>query len=66
MKYIVALDQGTTSSRALLIDENGKLNGIQQKEFKQIYPKQGWVEHDPNEILSTQIQVFEELVSSIS
>ena len=66
MKYIVALDQGTTSSRALLIDENGKLKGIQQKEFKQIYPKQGWVEHDPNEILSTQIQVFEELVSSIS
>ena len=66
MKYIVALDQGTTSSRALLIDENGKLKGIQQREFKQIYPKQGWVEHDPNEILSTQIQVFEELVSSIS
>ena len=66
MKYIVALDQGTTSSRALLIDENGKLKGIQQKEFKQIYPKQGWVEHDPNEILSTQIQVFEELVGSIS
>ena len=66
MKYIVALDQGTTSSRALLIDENGKLKGVQQKEFKQIYPKQGWVEHDPNEILSTQIQVFEELVDSIS
>ena len=66
MKYIVALDQGTTSSRALLIDENGKLKGVQQKEFKQIYPKQGWVEHDPNEILSTQIQVFEELVGSIS
>ena len=66
MKYIVSLDQGTTSSRAILIDENGKLIDIKQKEFKQIFPDQGWVEHDPNEILKSQIDVFEELVSSIS
>ena len=66
MKYIVSLDQGTTSSRAILIDENGKLIDIKQKEFKQMFPDQGWVEHDPNEILKSQIDVFEELVSSIS
>ena len=66
MKYIVSLDQGTTSSRAILINENGKLIDIKQKEFKQIFPHQGWVEHDPNEILKSQIDVFEELVSSIS
>ena len=46
MKYIIALDQGTTSSRALLINEVGKLIDVKQKEFKQIFPKQGWVEHD--------------------
>ena len=66
MKYIVSLDQGTTSSRAILINENGKLVDIKQKELKQIFPHQGWVEHYPNEILKSQIDVFEELVSSIS
>ena len=66
MKYIIALDQGTTSSRALLINEKGKLIDVKQKEFKQIFPKQGWVEHDPVEILSSQMGVFEELVSSIN
>ena len=66
MKYIIALDQGTTSSRALLINEVGKLIDVKQKEFKQIFPKQGWVEHDPIEILNTQLEVFEELISSIS
>ena len=66
MKYIIALDQGTTSSRALLINEVGKLIDVKQKEFKQIFPKQGWVEHDPIEILNTQLEVFEELVSTIS
>ena len=63
MKYIIALDQGTTNSRALLIDENGNLLGIQQKEFKQIFPKPGWVEHNPLEILDSQIEVFESLLS---
>lgn len=66
MKYIIALDQGTTSSRALLINEVGKLIDAKQKEFKQIFPKQGWVEHDPIEILNTQLEVFEELISTIS
>ena len=66
MKYIIALDQGTTSSRALLINEVGKLIDVKQKEFKQIFPKQGWVEHDPIEILNTQLEVFEELINTIS
>ena len=66
MKYIIALDQGTTSSRALLIDENGKLLDVRQKEFKQFFPHQGWVEHDPLEILSSQIEVFKDLVKSIN
>ena len=64
MKYVVALDQGTTSSRAILIDENGNLIAIKQKEFEQIFPKPGWVEHNPLEILSSQIQVFEELLEN--
>ena len=62
MKYIVSLDQGTTSSRAILIDEEGSLLDIKQKEFNQIFPKKGWVEHDPKEILKTQLKVFEDLV----
>ena len=64
MKYVVALDQGTTSSRAILIDENGNLIDIKQKEFEQIFPKPGWVEHNPLEILSSQIKVFEELLEN--
>ena len=48
MKYLIAIDQGTTSSRAILIDKNGRLVDIKQKEFTQIFPKQGWVEHDPS------------------
>jgi len=62
-KYILALDQGTTSSRALVFDQNGRTINIAQKEFTQIYPQPGWVEHDPNEILSTQIGVAAEAVS---
>ena len=55
--YILALDQGTTSSRAILFDKNCNIIGITQKEFTQIFPKPGWVEHDPMEILSTQLSV---------
>ena len=66
MKYIVALDQGTTSSRAILIDTNGNLIDIKQEEFNQIFPKQGWVEHDPNEILNSQLNVFDSLITSNS
>ena len=52
LKYIVALDQGTTSSRAIVFDSHGKIVGAAQKEFKQIYPRAGWVEHDPDDISS--------------
>ena len=53
MKYVVALDQGTTSSRAILIDSEGNLISIKQKEFNQLFLKQGWVEHDPIALLET-------------
>jgi len=59
-KYLLALDQGTTSSRALVINESGKVVAVSQKEFTQIFPQPGWVEHDPNEIWSSQIGVAAE------
>nr|WP_282162136.1 glycerol kinase GlpK [Ulvibacterium marinum] len=62
MDYIISLDQGTTSSRALLVDKEGKIKGMVQKEFKQIFPKSGWVEHDPMEILESQMSVLNELI----
>ncbi len=61
-EFIISLDQGTTSSRALLVDQNGQINGMVQKEFKQIFPKSGWVEHDAIEILETQLQVLHKLI----
>ncbi len=61
-QFIISLDQGTTSSRALLVDHEGQIQGMVQKEFKQIFPKSGWVEHDPMEILSSQLEVLEELL----
>jgi glycerol kinase len=61
-KYIIALDQGTTSSRAVLFDENGSIKGISQQEFRQIFPQSGWVEHDPREILSSQLGVLQKLI----
>lgn len=61
-KYILALDQGTTSSRAILFDNDGKIVGVAQKEFTQIYPKAGWVEHDPMEIWGTQSGVAREVL----
>ena len=57
MKYILSLDQGTTSSRAILFNENGEMLSTTQKEFKQYYPEPGWVEHDPMEIWETQLEV---------
>lgn len=57
MKYILALDQGTTSSRAILFDRSGAIAGVAQKEFRQIFPKPGWVEHDPRDIWTTQANV---------
>ena len=60
MKYILALDQGTTSSRAIVFDKKGNIKGIAQQEFPQIYPKNGWVEHDPMDILGSQVGVIGE------
>ncbi len=62
MKYIIALDQGTTSSRAVLVNEQAAITGISQKEFTQIFPQPGWVEHDPKEILKTQLTVLTDLI----
>jgi glycerol kinase len=62
-QFILALDQGTTSSRALLFDKSGNIRSVAQKEFKQYFPKPGWVEHDPNEIWSSQAAVIAEAVS---
>ncbi len=56
-KYIMALDQGTTSSRCILFDKAGNVCSMSQKEFTQIYPKPGWVEHNPMEIWSSQLAV---------
>mgnify|MGYP002752118890 FL=1 len=63
MKYIVALDQGTTSSRAILFDESQNIIGVAQKEFTQIYPNEGWVEHDPMEIWASQSGVLSEVIA---
>lgn len=63
--YIMALDQGTTSSRCILFDKKGQAVSIASKEFKQIYPKSGWVEHDPMEIWSSQISVATEAMAKI-
>ena len=60
MKYIVALDQGTTSSRAIVFDHEQNIVAVGQKEFGQIYPQPGWVEHDPMEIWATQYGVLQE------
>lgn len=54
-KYVLSLDQGTTSSRAIVFDKKGEIKGVAQQEFTQIYPKPGWVEHDPTEILSSEM-----------
>jgi glycerol kinase len=63
MNYIIALDQGTTSSRAVLFDHAGTIVGIEQKEFRQIFPQSGWVEHDPLEIYSSQHEVLTSLIA---
>lgn len=60
--YILSLDQGTTSSRAIIFNHDGGIVAIAQKEFTQIYPQAGWVEHDPLEIWSTQLSVAAEAI----
>jgi len=62
-KYILAFDQGTTSSRAILFDKKANIVAVSQREFTQLFPKPGWVEHDPNEIWQTQIDVAREAVA---
>jgi len=62
-KYILSLDQGTTSSRAILFDHEQNIAAVEQKEFTQIYPHEGWVEHNPTEIFSTQYAVMTDIIS---
>jgi glycerol kinase len=64
MKVILALDQGTTSSRAIGFDSSGSVVAAAQREFRQIYPQPGWVEHDPREIAATQLQVAREVMAN--
>ena len=63
-KYVLALDQGTTSSRAIVFDKKGNIVAKAQKEFDQIYPAAGWVEHDPMEILFSQFQALTSVFAS--
>ncbi|HEY8555169.1 MAG TPA: glycerol kinase GlpK [Burkholderiales bacterium] len=63
MKYVLALDQGTTSSRAIVFDRDGGIVAVAQQEFRQIFPASGWVEHDPLEIWQSQIQVAREALA---
>ena len=62
MQYVLALDQGTTSSRAILFDQDGAIAAVAQKEFAQFYPQTGWVEHDPTEILTSQMSCAVEVL----
>ena len=62
-RYVLSLDQGTTSSRAVLFEHDGKIAGIAQHEYKQIYPDTGWVEHDPMDILTTQLNSAVEVLT---
>ena len=66
MQYVLALDQGTTSSRALLFDEKGAIRSVAQREFDQIFPQPGWVEHNPEQIASSQIAVALEALAQAS
>ena len=66
MAYVLALDQGTTSSRAILFDENGAIAAVTQREFHQFYPQTGWVEHDPTEILTSQMSCAAEVLDKVA
>ena len=65
MGHILALDQGTSSSRSIVFDEMGRIVAIAQREFRQIYPQPGWVEHDPLEIWSTQLETAREAIAQV-
>ena len=62
--YVLALDQGTTSSRAIVFDKRGRIVSKAQNEFEQIYPKSGWVEHDPMDILYSQMHSISTVINS--
>src|SRR3954467_6932795 len=64
MKHILALDQGTTSSRAIVFDQSGSIISVAQQEFRQIFPRPGWVEHDAEEIWRTQRDVASQALAS--
>ena len=64
-KYIMALDAGTTSSRCILFNERGEMRSMAQKEFTQYFPRPGWVEHDGEEIWSTQLEVAQEAMKNL-
>ena len=64
-KYVMALDAGTTSNRCILFNEKGQMCSVAQREFKQIFPKPGWVEHDANEIWASQLGVAVEAMNMI-
>ena len=64
-KYVMALDAGTTSNRCILFNERGEICSVAQKEFTQIYPQAGWVEHDANEIWATQLGVAQEAMAKL-
>ena len=66
MTYLLALDQGTSSSRAIVFDAQGRIVAMAQREFRQIYPQPGWVEHDADEIWDTQLAVAREVLSKAS
>ena len=64
MPFVLALDQGTTSSRAMVFDESGAVRAVAQAEFRQIFPQPGWVEHDPEEIWRSQLHVAREALAN--
>ena len=64
-EYMMALDQGTTSSRCILFDKMGNIRAKAQKEFAQIYPQEGWVEHNPKDIWSSQYSVMTEALTML-
>ena len=63
MTYLLALDQGTSSSRSIVFDDLGRIVAMAQREFRQIFPQPGWVEHDPMEIWSTQLETAREVIA---
>ncbi|MEN8123351.1 MAG: FGGY family carbohydrate kinase, partial [Bacteroidota bacterium] len=65
-KYILSLDQGTSSSKAIIFNEELKVVGVKQKEYPQIYPKPGWVEHDPEQIWESQYSVVKDLLKDLN